>query len=169
MTTFLNDNDKMKKTNREMQRLSGFFNPEASKAVEKTGTVEEPTNAPTLLQNGLEAAVEGDESGKDVTSIAINHLFGDLAFLCRDSFLKEPDIALYSDSTEYKNLKSKLSQLHILDGLDYLNDEKNIMKEDTRSGLLREYGWREHDEVGGKNDSAGKTNSCNKVGGRWCV
>ena len=122
-----------------MQRLSGFFNPEASKAVEKTGTVEEPTNAPTLLQNGLEAAVEGDELGKDVTSIAINHLFGDFACLCRDSFLKEPDIALYSDSTEYKNLKSKLSQLHIVDGLDYLNDEKNIMKEDTRSGLLREY------------------------------
>jgi hypothetical protein len=30
-------------------------------------------------------------------------------------------------------------KLHILDGLDYLNDEKNIMKDDTRSGLLREY------------------------------
>jgi len=44
-----------------------------------------------------------------------------------------------------KNLKSKLSKLHILDGLDYLNDDKNIMKEDTRSGLLRVYSRTERD------------------------
>jgi hypothetical protein len=122
-----------------MKRLSGFFNPEASKAVEAATTVKEPANALTLQQNGLEAAVEGDGLGRDVTSIAINHLFGDLAFVCRNLFLQEPDVALYSDSTEYKNLKAKLSKLHILDGLDYLNDEKNIMKDDTCSGLLREY------------------------------
>jgi len=46
-----------------------------------------------LQQNVLEAAVEGDELGRDVTNVAINHLFGDLSFFCRDSFLKEPDIA----------------------------------------------------------------------------
>jgi len=124
---------------REMKRLSGFFNPEASEVIEKERTVEEPINAATLQQNSLEAAVEGDELEKDATSVAINHLFGDLAFFCRDSFLQEPDVALYSDSVEYKNLKEKLSKLHILDGLDYVNDEKNVMKEDTCSGLLREY------------------------------
>ena len=91
-----------------------------------------------MQQNCLKAAVEGNELGRDVTSIAINHLFGDLAFICRDLFLQEHDVALYSDSVEYKNLKDKLSKLHILDCLDYVNDEKNVMKDDTCSGLLRE-------------------------------
>ena len=36
-------------------------------------------------------------------------------------------------------MKSKLSEFHILDALDFLNDDKIEMKEDTRSGLLREY------------------------------
>jgi len=48
-----------KNVDREMQRLSGFFNPEANTAVERSGTVEEPPNTPTLQQNSLEAAVEG--------------------------------------------------------------------------------------------------------------
>jgi len=55
-----------------------FFNPEANRAVEKSRTVEEPPNTPILQQNVLEAAVEGDELGKDETNVAINHLFGDL-------------------------------------------------------------------------------------------
>ena len=111
-----------------MKKLSGFFNLEASKVVEKERTIKEPVDVATLQQNNLEAAIEGDKLGKDVSSIAINHLFGDLAFLCRDSFLQEPDIALFSDSVEYKNLKEKLSELHILDGLNYLNNEENVMK-----------------------------------------
>ena len=53
--------------------------------------------------------------------------------------MEEPELALYSDTKEYEALKTKLSKMHILDGLDYLNDEKNIMREDTRSGFLREY------------------------------
>ena len=88
------------KVMQEMKKLSGFFNPEASEVVEKERTIEEPTNAAILQQNSLEAAVEGDELEKDATSVAINHLFGDLAFFCRDSFLQEPDVALYSDSVE---------------------------------------------------------------------
>jgi len=36
-------------------------------------------------------------------------------------------------------LKSKLSEFHILDAVDFLNDDKIEMKEDARSGLLREY------------------------------
>jgi len=100
-------------------KIEWYFNPEANRAVEKSRTFEEPPNTPTLQQNVLEATVEGDELGRDVTNVAINYLFGDLGFFCRDSFLKEPDIALYSDSKEYKNLKSKLSEFHILDALDF--------------------------------------------------
>ena len=109
-----------KKVDREMKRLSTFFNPEASKAVEK-----------------LEV-VQTDELERDGTSIAIDHLFGVLGFFCRASFIKEADTALYSDTTEYAKVKSKISKLHILDRLDFINDEKMEMKEDIRSGLLRE-------------------------------
>jgi len=49
-----------------------------------------------------------------------------------------PDIALYSDTMGCVNGKSKILKLHILDRLDFLNDEKMEMKEDIRSGLLRE-------------------------------
>lgn len=87
----------------------------------------------------LKAAITGDQLGRDTTSIAINHLFGDLAFFCRDSILQQLEVVLYSDSTEYSNVKAKLSKLHLLDGLDYLNDSNNSMKEDTRASLLREY------------------------------
>ena len=142
---------------RSMQRLSTSFNRKASDAVEKaksdavekaksdtvkkeeSDTVESAKNDPTEQQNDLEAAVEGDELGRDVTSVAINHLFGDLAFFCRDSLLQQPDVAFHSDSVEYANLKVKLSKLHILDGLDYLNDNTNTVTEETRSGMLREY------------------------------
>ena len=44
-----------------------------------------------------------------------------------------------SDSDEYENLKKKLLEMHILDGLDYLNNELNIMEDNICSGLLREY------------------------------
>ena len=71
-----------KKVDREMKRLSTFFNPEASKAVEK-----------------LEV-VQTDELERDGTSIAIDHFFEDLGFFCRASFIKEVDIALYPDTTE---------------------------------------------------------------------
>lgn len=119
------------RVNQEMRRLSSSFNPEANGAVER---IEE-------AKDSLEAAVEGDEVGRDATSIAVDHLFGDLAFGCCESFLREPDSALLlvSDSDEYENLKKKLSEMHILDGLDYLNDETNIMEDDIHSGLLREY------------------------------
>ena len=87
----------------------------------------------------LKAAITGDQLGRDTTSIAINDLFGDLAFFYRDSILQKLEVVLYSDSTEYSNVKAKLSKLHLLDGLDYLNDSNNSMKEDTRASLLREY------------------------------
>lgn len=54
-------------------------------------------------------------------------------------FIEEPDIALYSDSNYYENIKSKSSDLHIWDGLDYLNDDKAETKEYTRYGFFREY------------------------------
>ena len=127
------DTTKNESVRREMQKLSGFFNPEASKVAQ------EPDNVPTVQTDNLEAAAEDDRLGRDATTMAINQLFGDLAFFCRNKFMQEPDIALYSDNKEYKDLKTKLLKLHILDGLDYLNDEKNNMKEDTRAGLLREY------------------------------
>jgi len=114
------------KVDREVKRLSTFFNPEASKAVGNLGIVQ---------TDDLEREIEFERDG---TSIAIDHLFGDLGFFCRASFIKEADIALYSDTTEYINIKSKISKLHILDRLDFLNDEKMEMKEDSRSGLLRE-------------------------------
>ena len=53
--------------------------------------------------------------------------------------MEEPELALYSDTKEYEALKTKLSKMHILDALDYVNDEKNDMKSDTREALLREY------------------------------
>ena len=46
---------------------------------------------------------------------------------------------MFSDSDEYTNVKKKLSEMHILDGFDYLNDETNIMEDDIRSSLLREF------------------------------
>jgi len=113
-------NEGNKKVDREMKRLSTFFNPEASKAVGKLGIV------------------HTDDLERDGTSIAIDHLFGDLGFFCRASFIKEADIALYSDTAEYVNVKSKISKLHILDRLEFLNDEKMEMKEDIRTGLLQE-------------------------------
>ncbi len=54
-------------------------------------------------------------------------------------YIEGPDIALYTDSNDYENVKSKSSDLHILDGLDYLNDDKIETKEYTRSGLFKEY------------------------------
>ena len=114
-----------------MQRLSTFFNPEATAATQQDETEDAPAT--------LEAAVEDDKLGRDTVSMAIDHLFGDLAFFCQDKILEDKsDVVLYSDSTEYETLKAKLDKMHILDSLDYLNNEKNIMKEDTRAGLLRE-------------------------------
>ena len=118
-----------------MKKLSSSFNPEANKAV---GTFEkiqnEIQNAPAMKRDGL----SGDQLERDGTSIAIDHLFGDLGFFCRASFIKETDIALYSDTTEYVKVKSKICNLHILERLDFLNNEKMEMKEDVRSDLLRE-------------------------------
>ena len=45
---------------------------------------------------------------------------------------------LYIRTRRNVQVKSKISKLHILDRLDFLNDEKMEMKEDIRSGLLRE-------------------------------
>ena len=130
--------NKNKKVRCALKRLSGeLLNPEATTAIDESER--ESKNYPNPQQNNLETAIEGDELGRDATNVAINHLFGDLSFFCRDEILQELDIVLYSDSTEYENLKAKLLKLHILDGLDYLNDSKNIMKEDTRASLLREY------------------------------
>ena len=38
-----------------------------------------------------------------------------------------------------RDIKSKICNLHILEKLDFLNNKKMKMKEDTRSALLREY------------------------------
>ena len=84
-----------KRVNQEMRRLSSSFNPEKSEAVER---IEEAKDC-------LEAAVQGDEVGRDATSIAVDHLFGDLAFGCCESFLQEPETTLHSDSDEHENLK----------------------------------------------------------------
>ena len=85
-----------------MQRLSASFNQEARDAVEKaksdavekaesdsvkndeSETVKSDMDDQNKQQNDLEAAVDGDELGRDAASMAINHLFGDLAFFCRD-------------------------------------------------------------------------------------
>ena len=91
-----------------MRRLSSSFNPEASEAVER---IEE-------AKDSLEAAAEGDEVERDGANIAIEHLFGDLACICRDSFSQEPEIAMFSDSDEHTNVKKKLSEMHMLDGFD---------------------------------------------------
>ena len=134
------------KLRRSMQRLSASFNQEASDAVEKAKSdgVEKAESDALEKDEIVESArddqgVGGDELGRDAASVAINHLFGDLAFFCRDSLLQQPDVAFHSDSEEYAILKARLSKLHILDGLDYLNDEKNTVTEATRSGMLREY------------------------------
>ena len=103
---------------REMKKLSSSFNPEANKAVE------EIQNAPTTKQDD-----RGDQLGRDAASIAIDHLFGDLGLFCRATFVKE---------REYTKVKSKICNLHILERLDFLNNEKMEMKEDVRSDLLRE-------------------------------
>ena len=129
---------------RSMQRLNASFNREASGAVEKADSdavkkAESAMNDQSKQQNDLEAAVDGDELGRDTTSVAIDHLFGDLAFFCRDSLLQQPDVAFHSYTEEYTTLKAKLSKLHILDALDYLNDATNNVTEETRSGMLREY------------------------------
>ena len=123
---------------RALKQLSGeLFNPEATTAIDESER--ESNNYPNPQQNNLETAIEDDKLGRYATNVAINHLFGDLAFFCRDEILQELDIVLYSESTEYENSKAKLLKLHILDGLDYLNYSKNIMKEDTRASLLIEY------------------------------
>ena len=100
------------RVNQEMRRLSSSFNPEASEAVER---IEE-------AKDSLEAAVEGDETERDGTSIAIEHLFGDLACICRDSFSQEPEIAMFSDSDERTNMKKRPSEMHVSDGFDCLDD-----------------------------------------------
>ena len=55
---------------REMKRLSGtFINPEASKLIE------------VQQVESLEAAVEGDQSGRDATSIAIDQIYIHIYYL----------------------------------------------------------------------------------------
>jgi len=70
---------KGKNVYREMKRFSSSFNPEANTAVD---TFEE---TPTLKQDAL----EDEKLGRDVNTVAIDHLFGDLGIFCRASFVKE--------------------------------------------------------------------------------
>lgn len=46
---------------------------------------------------------------------------------------------MHSNSDECEKLKKKLSEMHVLDGLDHLNDETSVMEDDICSGLLREH------------------------------
>jgi len=101
--SILNKKDENRKVYREMKRLSSSFNPEANRAVDTLD------KSPILKQDAL----EDEKLGRDVNTVAIDHLFGDLGFFCRASFVREPDIALYSDTTEYANIKSNICNLYI--------------------------------------------------------
>ena len=79
---------------RKMEKLSALFNPEANKVFDTERNDDESVHVANLqtVVEDLEFADEGVKFGKNAANIAISQLFGDLAFVCRDSFLQEPKL-----------------------------------------------------------------------------
>ena len=89
---------------------------------------------PDAQEKSLEAAIPDDQSGRDVTSLVIDHLFGDLALFASEILLGE----IPPDDYEVVKCRECLSKMHLLDALDVVNDVENEMSQDTRTTLLHE-------------------------------
>ena len=82
-----------------------------------------------------------DGDSNDVINMMVQSLFSDVAMFTRDDLMEEvpDDVAFISESSETISLKKKLKEMHVLDALDFLSDEKNVIEEDVRATLLREH------------------------------
>ena len=79
------------------------------------------------------------DAGREVMNHTIENLFEDLSFVAWDDFMEEiPSVEAALTISE--NLRDRLKHMHILDRLDWINDEGNRDKTnmDLRNSLLRE-------------------------------
>jgi len=119
----------------EMHRLGGtWFNSEPENVLDdiskQMAAVEQGT------QNDAPLGREDDDEQQAFGMNAMAHLFSDYAFLARERMVlpkseKEPTAEIHS-------LRLRMEKMHILDALDFLNDEKNNISSYVRSELLRE-------------------------------
>ncbi len=126
-----------------MRQLGGTcFNPELQNILEDASkelpAVDKEVNIDAPLGR------EGNDKLQGFLVNAMMHLFGDYTFFAKESMVFQYSKILKSEnlmskSTENTNsIRPDIKNMHILDALNFLNDDKNIVQQEMRSELLRE-------------------------------
>ena len=136
--------------NQDNHRVVNLTNPRVQSEMRRLGTWFNPLPE-TVLENGNEAnlnidspnALLGRENGQIVTEFqnlsmnTMDHLFGDFMFFARKTNMES--VKMERKKIETQDIYVKLRNMHILDALDYLeNEDGNNMPVQLRDELLRE-------------------------------